>query len=101
MRFVVTSRPHTALDGIRKARSQSVADIAIDPRSTQVREDLLTFTERELASGTADEVLRANGRDTVEFARWLVRRASGNFSATAAEHYGMRDERVATLWAPT
>ncbi|KQW03323.1 ATP-binding protein [Streptomyces sp. Root369] len=79
VRFVVTSRPHTALDRIRTARSQAVADIAIDPRSTQVREDLLTFTERELASGTADEVLRAHGRDAVEFARWLVQQASGNF----------------------
>ncbi|MET9679948.1 hypothetical protein [Streptomyces coeruleorubidus] len=79
VRVVVTSRPHAALDRLRSARGGSLAEIAIDPLSPQVRDDLLTYADQELAPETAAKALRANGRDPVEFARALVRRASGNF----------------------
>ncbi|MEU2540984.1 hypothetical protein [Streptomyces iakyrus] len=79
VRVVVTSRPHAALDRLRSARAASLSEITIDPSSPQVRDDLLTYADRELAPETVAEALRANGRDPVEFARALVRRASGNF----------------------
>jgi hypothetical protein len=79
VRVVVTSRPHAALDRLRSARGGSLAEITIDPLSPQVRDDLLTYADQELAPETAAKALRANGRDPVEFARALVRQASGNF----------------------
>ncbi|MBT2447432.1 hypothetical protein J7F03_10160 [Streptomyces sp. ISL-43] len=79
VRVVVSSRPHPALDRLREARAGSVAEIAIDPLSPQVRDDLLTYADRELASVTAAKALRAQGRDPVAFARTLVQQSSGNF----------------------
>ncbi|MFJ8016730.1 hypothetical protein [Streptomyces sp. NPDC096339] len=79
VRVVVTSRPHPALDRIRAARAGSLAEIAIDPLSPQVQDDLLTYADRVLASDSATRALQAQGRDPVVFARTLVQQSSGNF----------------------
>lgn len=79
IRVVVTSRPHPALDRIRAARAGSVAEIAIDPLSPQVQDDLLAYADHLLASVTTARALRVQGLDPVAFARTLVQQSSGNF----------------------
>jgi hypothetical protein len=91
VRVVVSSRLVPALDRLRSARERSLVEIPIDPRSREVRDDLLRYADRELATAGVTEALRANGRDAADFRQALVRRASGNFLYLAMYAQALRD----------
>lgn len=75
IRFVVTSRPHTRLDLLRRARAGELREVPIDPSSPQVREDVRSYALGVFAGLVDDEYLAATK---------LATAADGNFAYVSA-----------------
>lgn len=79
VRLLITSRPNSGLALLRSARAGQLTEIHIDPRSREVTDDLLRFSERALG-GLADTALvRDDDPPPDEFVRQAARHAAGNF----------------------
>ncbi|MFE9750462.1 AAA family ATPase [Saccharothrix saharensis] len=79
VRFVLSSRPHAVLGPLRSARAGRLHEIAIDPTSRQVVEDLVGYAERALGTPAVTRAAVAAGRDPEQVRRDAVGKAAGNF----------------------
>lgn len=79
IRVVLSSRPHSALDELRVARSGQLSEIAIDPLSAQVRADLAAHVDHVLGSAALTSAVAAEGLLIDQFRRDVLFHAAGNF----------------------
>lgn len=84
VRLVITSRPHVHLELFRRRRRGQFTEFGIDPRSPDVRRDLVTYAGRVLGAGTTARAVEAHGTTTEEVAEAVARRAEGNFAYLVA-----------------
>jgi hypothetical protein len=88
---VMTSRPHVALGTLRAVRADRIREIAIDPSSQQVRDDLVSYAEQALGTDGVAEAVTAAGLVLDLFQRDAVHRADGNFLYLSAYAHALND----------
>jgi hypothetical protein len=79
VRLVLTSRPHAALEPLRKARHGQLTSVVIDPASPQVADDLAKYADRVLGIEAITRAAREAGHDPERVRRDAVGKAAGNF----------------------
>ncbi|WP_212911486.1 ATP-binding protein [Streptomyces sp. TS71-3] len=95
VRLVLTSRPHPALEPLRLSRAHRLHEVAIDPGSPQVHDDLAGYAEHVLGTEAVTRAARCRGHDPRTLRRDAVRRAAGNFLHLAAYARALTDAATA------
>ncbi|TQM78361.1 hypothetical protein FHX81_0627 [Saccharothrix saharensis] len=95
VRFVLSSRPHAVLEPLRSARAGRLHEIAIDPASREVVEDLAGYAERALGTPAVTRAAVAAGRDPEQVRRDAVGKAAGNFLYLATYARALDDAAAA------